>query len=78
MESLKITIERNFIDSIKKWCVGIQCFDKGFSVWTGGCFNKDLELAEKEAMDSFKKSVAFQREVKKCNSPEKEELIVTV
>lgn len=76
MENIKITKEQYFIDSIDKWCVGIYCNDAGFNVWTGGFFHKNLEIAEKKAMESFRKSIAFQREVKKCNSPEKQELSV--
>lgn len=77
MNNLKITKQQNFIESIGKWCVGIWCNDQGFEVWTGGFFSNRLDVAEKEAMESFRKSIAFQREVKKCNAPEKQDLLVT-
>ena len=76
MEELKITIETKYLDSISKWCVGIWCQDGGYEVWTGGCFHKDRAKAEMEAMASFKKSVAYQRELKKM--VEKRELSVSV
>ncbi len=74
MEDLKIIKEVKFLDSINKWCVGIWCRDGGYEVWTGGFFHKDKAVAEEEAMASFRKSIAFQRELKK--PLEKEELIV--
>lgn len=78
METLKITREQNFIESINKWCVAISCNDGGYEVWTGGCFHKKLEKAEEEAMKIFKKSISFQKEIKKCNSPEKTEMVISI
>ena len=74
VEDLKITIERKYLDVMSEWCVGIQCYDKGYEVWTGGYFSKDLKKAEEAAMAAFRKSIAFRRE---CKMPtEKEDVVV--
>ena len=75
-EDLKVTIERRFLDKTNTWSVAVRCEDQGYSVWTGGCFNKDMKKAEQEALNQFKQSIAFQRELRKPS--EIEQLKITV
>ena len=79
---LEIRKETKYLESINKWCCAIWCSDckatskKPVSIWTGGFFHKNKEIAEKNAMDSFQESLKFQREFYKPTS--KETLIVNL
>jgi len=64
MENLKLTQEIKYFPSIKKWCCGLWCYrgENKQSILENG-FHKKLEKAQKIAMDNFKKSLAFHKEL---------------